>query len=135
MQLVAVVGTLDIVTHLGTIAQTESGTSLLTDHDTSRELAGTIQSSKLVGIGISLDGGSKGLSRQQRQVLDVVGVQVSGLCAGGGLGNSSQAVPSDTLVILTGFLLRIQNTVINAGFIKMLGGFIPNNLSHVRYPP
>nr|DAU85328.1 MAG TPA: hypothetical protein [Caudoviricetes sp.] len=135
MQLVAIVGALDVVTHLGAIAQAESGTSLLTDHNASGQLTRTVQSSKLIGIGVSLDGGGEGLSRQQRQVLDVVGVQVSGLCAGGRLGNGSQAVPSDTLIILTGILLRVQNTVINAGFIKMLGGFIPNNLSHVRYPP
>lgn len=81
VQLVAAVLTRNVVADLGAVNQSEGDTVLLTDLNTLGQLGRAVASLELVGVGVSLDRALQLLSREQRQVQDVVGVEVSSLGA------------------------------------------------------
>ena len=126
MQLVTEIVASNIVTNLGTIAQTEALTGLLADAHALGRGSKTIVLLKFIGVGKRLDGGTELLGGVQRQVVHVVGVLLLSLSARRRLGNVSQTVPSNAVGILASIGDLVQNTVVNASLITMLTNGIPN---------
>ena len=121
--MVVVIG---IVTNEGSVRKTKHCSLLHTDSNTSSYLSGAVALTPLVGVCVSLNGCAKLLSRSDRQILDVVSPQISSFCTGRRLGNSGQAVPSNTgNVFLSGRAVRIQNTTVSTGLIESIAGLVP----------
>ena len=121
-----------IITDCGLIAQTESLTTLLTDHYALSDLGRTIALSEFIGISIGLDSGAKFLYRVQTQILDVVGIQRGLFSARGVFSNRGDAIPRHALVIHTRSR-NVQNAILYTGLIKMIAGLIPYEFSHICF--
>ena len=135
MQLITVIVQIGIVTQNGTICQAESLTGLLTGVHTGHDLNGTITLGKLIGVHICLDSSAELLVRNQVDILDVVSINRGSLGPGRTLGNGSQTIPCDALVINAAGLHRIENAMVTAGFVQALASFIPNDFGHKDIPP
>ena len=125
MKLIAVIVAISVITDGSTIAQTERLTSLLADGHAFSNRSGAVAFCECIGISVSLNGCTKILGRHQVQVLNIVGVQRSSFSARRAFRNRDQTIPSITLVVNTGSILTIQNTILNAGFKQMLTSGIP----------
>ena len=131
MQLVAVVlRTGSVVADLGTVHKTERLAALLTDIHTVQSSSGAIAGLELLGILVGLNRKAKLLRTAQRSILDVVCIQGSLFSAGRRLRDTGQTIPCNTLGVLAGLVLRIQNTVIYAGLVLASTGLVPNQLRH-----
>ena len=76
------------------------------------------------------------LSGTHGTILDIVGVQGGLISAGGAFRDRGQAIPGHAGgVFVRGSVIRVQNTVVNASFVKALAGIIPGNSCHFDYPP
>ena len=132
---------INVIAHKSTIAKTKDFTILLTDNNATslNEISRTITLGKLIGISISLDGATKLLSRDQVQILHVIGPNSGSFSTTRTLSNGSQTVPSNTLAILSAIIEKIEDTAVNTSFVKALTSLVPNKTSssfrHNCFPP
>ena len=133
MELVALVLTSHVVTDLGAVDETKGESVLLTDLDTLRQRGGTVTLLELIGIGVGLNGGLQLLSREHREVQNVVGVEVSSLSALGLLRDGGDTIPSDTLAVgLLSRVVHIQCAVVDTSLNTALTSLVPDKCSHVN---
>ena len=130
MDLVAIVIALCIIAKSSSIAKTESLASLLANCHALSKSCRAIALSKLIGIGISLNGGAKLFIRDQVKILNIICIESGCFCARRALGNCRKAIPSNTLGIVAFAVNSIKHTILYAGFIKTFSGFIPYNFRH-----
>ena len=130
MQLITEVVTFGIVAQSCLIGKAEGLARLLTDHDAYGNLSGTVALSKFIRIGIGFDRGAEFLSGDKVQILDIVRIDRRGFSAGGALRNGGKTVPGNALRISAAGLLRVENALLNTGFVKTFAGLIPNEFRH-----
>ena len=127
--------TVHIVAQLGAVAQAKDLAGLLPGNNARGNLLGAVALLPLVGVHVGFDGQAEVLGAHQHQVLDVVGVHVVGLSAGGTLGNAGDAVPGHTPVIDAGGAEGVEDGVINAGFVETFPDLVPYKFTHFGFPP
>ena len=130
MDLVAIVIALCIITKSSSIAKTESLASLLANCHALSKSCRAITLSKLIGIGISLNGGAELFIGYKVKILNIIRIESGCFCTRRALGNCRKAIPSNTLGIVTFAVNSIKHTILYAGFIKTFSGFIPYNFRH-----
>ena len=135
VQLIAVVLTVHIVAQLGAVAQAKDLAGLLAGHHAGGDLRGAVALLPLVGVGVALNGQTEVLGAHQHQVLDVVGVHVVGLGAGGALVNGGDAAPGYTPVVDAGGADGVEDGVIDAGFVETFPDLVPYEFTHFGFPP
>ena len=128
MDNVALLGVV-VCTDAGAVAQTEGAALLLTDAHALCHLDRAITLLELGRIGQCLEGVLEVLCRADGRVLDVVGVDVVGVCAVRTLVHSGQAVPGCAGAILA-LYHRENDAVVNAQMIQALAGLIPFQFAH-----
>ena len=127
--------TVHIVAQLGAVAQAKDLAGLLAGHHAGGDLRGAVALLPLVGVGVALNGQTEVLGAHQHQVLDVVGVHVVGLGAGGALVNGGDAAPGYTPVVDAGGADGVEDGVIDAGFVETFPDLVPYEFTHFGFPP
>src|SRR5580765_1038732 len=117
MQLIAKLRSVDIVSDPGPIAQAEHLPTLLTNGHTRRRESGTIALSEFLRIRECLDGCSELFCRNHVQVLDVVRILRRRFSAGRRLSDCRKTIPSETSVIHTRVVRKIQNSMVYTSLI------------------
>ena len=131
MQLIAVVCTKNVVTEKCAITKTEHTTTLLTDHHTCLRSRNAIELVELLRISKRLECRTELLSRNQAQILAVVGILSTRLSAGRRLGDTNETIPGNTIVVETRNSIRnIKNAAISTSLIELLTRLIPSKGCH-----
>ena len=124
----------NVVAHGGHPAEAKALALLLADGNTRCNLCGTVAGLPLGGVGVGFDGVAVLLGRAQRSILDVVGVELGLLSAGGALGHGGQAIPGHALVVSAGVVHGIQDTHLGAHLVKLFADSVPNQSGHIVPP-
>src|SRR5690606_35585020 len=124
VQLVPVVGTVNVVADAGTVRQPEGLARLLTDRHTSHRSRRATALSELVRVGERLDRPAELLGRDEVEVLDVVRVLRVGLGARRRLGDGRQTVPSNTRRVSTVRVPQVEDPAVDAGLVVPLTDLI-----------
>ena len=132
MQLVASVVGIDVIALSSNPGEAKHGARLLTDEDARLCLSGTVARTKLLRIGIGLNGEAIVLRRTHAAVLDVVSPQISSLSTRRRLSDGGQTVPSHTIAVLVLFgVIGVQDTFLSAHLIEPSTGPVPGKSSHL----
>ena len=126
MQLVASVVGIDVIALSSNPGEAKHGARLLTDEDARLCLSGTVARTKLIRIGIGLNGEAIVLRRTHAAVLDVVSPQISSLSTRRRLSDGGKTVPSHTIAVLVLFgVIGVQDTFLSAHLIEPSTGPVP----------
>ena len=135
MQLIAVLIAVNIVADDRAVDHAEDLAVLLADGRTLHQFNAAVALGEFIGISVSLNCSAELLRAHQTEVLHVVGIDVVDVRTGGAFGDGGQTVPHDALGINAAGLNGIKNAVVNARFIQMLAGLVPNKFTHNLDPP
>src|SRR5580765_2628922 len=117
MQLIAKLCSVDIVSDPGPIAQAKHLPTLLTNGHTRRGESGAIELSEFPRIRECLDGCSERFCRNHVQGLDVFRILRGRFSAGRRLSDRCKTIPSETGVIHTRVVRKIQNAMVYTSLI------------------
>ena len=132
MQLVASVVGIDVIALSSNPGEAKHGARLLTDEDARLCLSGTVARTKLLRIGIGLNGEAIVLRRTHAAVLDVVSPQISSLGTRRRLSDGGKTVPGHTIAVLVLFgVIGVQDTFLSAHLIEPSTGPVPGKSSHL----
>src|SRR5436190_12456262 len=130
MELVAEVGSLDVVSDASPITHTERTTTLLSGGHSRLGSCRTVALGPFVGVRIGGNRTAEEFLRDEVQVRDVVRVRLGGIGSGRSLGNTLETVPCDTIVVGACVVDWIQHSFVDAGLVPTFTNLIPNKSRH-----
>ncbi len=130
MQLVRVVGAVDVGTEPGAVGQTEDLAVLLTDRDTGLRRGGAVALGEGVRVGEGVDGAAEVLVGDEVEVLQVVGVLRGRRRTGRLLGDAGQAAPGVAVDVGAEAVRNVQDAAIDTGLVETVSDLVPSELAH-----